>query len=109
LVENAGFLVKWGLERLEPFTRKAVFGKMKSYLPISCDFHSELELFALRQVPVEITYRQTDGSLATVHQAIQDLYARNGEEFLLLPDGSEIRLDQLVSVGGKLLANYYCG
>jgi len=86
--------------------REAVFGKMKTYLPISCDFHSELELFALRQQPVEITYHQADGGLATICEAIRDLYARNGEEFLLLPDGNEIRLDQLVSVGGKFLSSY---
>ena len=80
---------------------------MKAYRPISCNFHSELELFALRQRPVEIRYTTADGTgEATICEAIKDLYARNGEEFLLLPDGSEIRLDQLVSVGGKLLATY---
>ena len=80
-----------------------------SYLPISCDLHSELELYALRQQPVEIRYATAEGDEATVEASIRDLYTRNGEEFLLLPDGSEIRLDQLVSVGGKLLANYACG
>jgi Rho-binding antiterminator len=85
---------------------------MKIYQPISCDFHSELELFAMRQQPVEITYRAiagptgTGGNETTICEAIKDLYTRNGEEFLLLPDGSEIRLDQLVSVGGKMLASY---
>lgn len=79
---------------------------MKTYKPISCDFHSELELFALRQQPVEITYWLADGQPTTICEAIQDLYTRNGEEFLLLPNGNEIRLDQLVSVGGKLLAAY---
>lgn len=86
----------------------AVSEKMKTYQPISCDFHSELELFALRQRPVEIRYTTAEGSESTICEAIQDLYTRNGEEFLLLPDGSEIRLDQLVSVGGKVLAAY-CG
>lgn len=79
---------------------------MKTYQPISCDFHSELELFALRQQPVEIRYTTIAGNEAIISAPIQDLYTRNGEEFLLLPDGSEIRLDQLVSVGGKVLSNY---
>ncbi len=78
------------------------------YQPISCDFHSELELFALRHRPVEIIYRQDD-AVSTIYEAIQDLFTRNGEEFLLLPNGNEIRLDQLISVGGKELANYACG
>jgi Rho-binding antiterminator len=85
---------------------------MKNYQPISCDFHSELELFALRKQPVEITYLSlapnttADSLETTICEAIKDLYTRNGEEFLLLPDGTEIRLDQLVSVGGKVLASY---
>ncbi len=85
---------------------------MKPYQPISCDFHSELELFALRKQPVEITYRSLapttadESSETTICEAIKDLYTRNSEEFLLLPDGTEIRLDQLVSVGGKVLASY---
>ncbi|MCC6724190.1 MAG: hypothetical protein IT258_06730 [Saprospiraceae bacterium] len=80
---------------------------MKTYQPISCDFHSELELFALRQQPVEITFQSHfDGNQTTICEAIKDLYTRNGEEFLLLPDGTEIRLDQLVSVGGKVLSSY---
>ena len=77
------------------------------YRPISCDFHSELELFALRQQPVEIFYA-AGGEATAIVSAISDLYARNGEEFLLLPNGNEIRLDQLISVGGKPLAAY-CG
>jgi Rho-binding antiterminator len=87
---------------------------MKTYHPISCDFHSELELFAMRQQPVEIRYTADSPkgkahSERTICETIQDLYTRNGEEFLLLPDGSKIRLDQLVSVGGKVLADYFCG
>ena len=78
-----------------------------AYQPISCDFHSELELFAMRGQPVEITYRQPDdGAECTISEPIHDLCTRNGEEFLILPNGSEIRLDQLVSVGGKVLANF---
>ncbi len=85
---------------------------MKTYQPISCDFHSELELFALWRQPVEITYRNLANTTVandfetTICEAIKDLYTRNGEEFLLLPDGTEIRLDRLVSVGGKVLASY---
>ncbi|MBI1224908.1 MAG: hypothetical protein GC192_06690 [Bacteroidetes bacterium] len=76
---------------------------MKTYQPISCDFHSELELFALRQEPIEITYTRPDGQQVQICEAIKDLYSRNGEEFLLLPNGHKIRLDQLISVGGKVL------
>lgn len=79
----------------------------QSYVPISCDFHSELELRALRHQPVEIRYLDSSGETSVVAQ-IEDLYTRNGEEFLLLPDGQEIRLDRLVSVDGLSLENYRC-
>lgn len=81
--------------------------EMKHYQPISCDFHSELELFALRQQPVEISYQPPNSTEpTTIFATIQDLFTRNGEEFLLLPDGNEIRLDQLISVGGKMMSSY---
>ncbi len=80
----------------------------KSYQPISCDFHSELELRALRRKPVEIRYRNDEGTEVSVTAEIADLYTRNSEEFLLLPDGHEIRLDHLVSVDGLELKNFYC-
>lgn len=76
------------------------------YRPISCDFHSELELLALRRSPVEIHYRSSDGAAATLHAPILDLYTRNGEEFLLLPGQKELRLDSLISVNGLKLIDY---
>lgn len=80
--------------------------KMKTYRPISCDFHSELELFALRKQPVVIVYLLPDGRQHRICETIQDLCTRKGEEFLILPDDTELRLDQLVSVGGKVLSDY---
>ncbi len=78
----------------------------KPYHPISCDFHSELELRALRRQPVEIRYRNEDGTQTTATAPIAGLYTRKGEEFLLLPNGQEIRLDRLISVDGLELAGY---
>lgn len=79
-----------------------------TYRPISCDFHSELELLALRRQPVEIRYRDEDEKETIILDSIHDLYTRNGEEFLLLPGGHEIRLDRLISVNGLELAGYHC-
>ena len=94
------------------FYQHSVFKKFvmpeKNYRPISCDFHSELELCALRHKPVEICYRNEDETEATVTAQIADLYTRNGEEFLLLPNSQKIRLDRLVSVDMLELAGYRC-
>ncbi len=78
-----------------------------AYIPISCDFHSELELRALRRRPVEIRYRDDEGEKLVV-APVEDLYTRRGEEFMLLPGGIEIRLDRLISVDGLSLADFHC-
>ncbi len=80
--------------------------KREPYCPISCDFHSELELLALRRTAIEIHYRNNDRAETTVHAPILDLYTRNGEEFLLLPGQKEIRLDCLISVNGLKLVDF---
>ena len=76
------------------------------YHPVSCDFHSELELLALRRTVCPIRYRNEAGEEVTVESSIEDLYTRNSEEFLVLKNGNPIRLDQLVSVNGILLKDY---
>ena len=78
----------------------------KTYIPISCDFHSELELLALRGTSCQILYKTEDNKIINVSGIIKDLYTLNKEEFLLLRDSTEIRLDQLVSVNGLELKNY---
>ena len=80
--------------------------KEKTYRPISCDFHDELQLIALRKMTVPIVYRKQDGGQTVIDSTIADLYTREKEEFLLLPSGEEIRLDRLVSVNGIELRDY---
>ena len=81
--------------------------KDENYRPISCDFHSELELLALRRSTVEIHYHSGhDGAEALDQAPILDIFTRNGEEFLLLPGQKEIRLDHLISVNGLKLVDF---
>lgn len=72
----------------------------RPYTPIDCDFHSELELRALRAEPCDIVWLDDEGRKHAIRSPIRDLYTREKEEFLLLPDGTEVRLDMLVSVDG---------
>lgn len=71
------------------------------YHPISCDYYDELEYLALRQKRIQIVFRKDNGSPCTKQAIIRTLQARQGEEFLILQDGQEIRLDQLITVDGK--------
>lgn len=78
----------------------------KPYRPISCDFHSELELLCLRCEVCEIVYRCANGGIRTLHSPIADLYTRSSEEFLLLPGNLEIRLGRLIRVNNFRLKDY---
>jgi Rho-binding antiterminator len=76
------------------------------YKPISCDFHSELELLALKGTLCKILYKIDNGNITHTNGIIKDLYTSNKEEFLLLQDSTKIRLDRLVSVNGMELKSY---
>ena len=78
----------------------------EKYQPVSCDFYDELELLALRQTVAELIIRMEDGASQKLSQKIKNLQTRNKEEFLILENGQEIRLDKLISVNGIELKNY---
>jgi len=64
------------------------------YRPIACDFHDQLEAFAVTRRRVRIT--QTSGDREGL---IKDIYTTDRkEEFLLLDDGTAIRLDLIQAV-----------
>ena len=80
--------------------------KVEKYQPISCDFYDELELLAIRKTVAKIIIRSEEDGVEEIQNAIKTLYTKNKEEFLVLENGREIRLDKLVSVNGIELKNY---
>ena len=78
---------------------------MDTYIPIDCGFHDEIEsLITLRQ-ECWIIYHNAAGEVVERHDRIIDVYTADKAEYLKLTDNTEIRLDQLVSVNGKLLSS----
>ncbi len=74
---------------------------MDDYCLVDCGFHDQLEALAtLRQI-CQISYRTVTGEIARVQDQIVDVYAANQADFLKLKDGTEIRLDRLISVNGN--------
>lgn len=72
-----------------------------SYEPIDCLLHDELEVRATRGTRCAIRFRgEADGDTREVTDRIVDVFARDGEEFIRLSSGEEIRLDRLVAVDG---------
>lgn len=70
----------------------------EKYQPIACQFYDVLELHASRKKTVNISYFTSSQEVKTVHSVISTLVTKNKEEFLVLPDGTEIRLDQIIGI-----------
>lgn len=73
---------------------------METYKPINCGYHDYLEHFATLKSYIRIQYFDDIHAVRTTDAIITDLQLKNGEEFAILSSGEEIRLDQLISVGG---------
>lgn len=82
---------------------------MTKYHPVGCDFYDRLEAYAIRRKPVVVQYHGPDGQTHERTNAIlRDLQTRRGAEYLLLDDGTEIRLDRLIRVG-EAFPSQSCG
>lgn len=80
--------------------------KEQKYQPISCDFYDELELLALRKTAAKIVIRTAENEIKEIESVIKTFYTKEKEEFMVLENGEEIRLDKLVSVNGIELKSY---
>ena len=78
----------------------------RSYIPISCAFYDELEALATLRKEANISYSGEDQRTIQVSGKIRDFFIREGAEYLLLDTGQEIRLDNIISVNGKIMGNY---
>lgn len=70
---------------------------MKKYTPIDCNQYDHLEIWALQKQLCKITYLN-EGERIAVHTTIKTIETINKEEFLILNDGSKIRLDWIVKI-----------
>jgi Rho-binding antiterminator len=79
---------------------------MDSYTPVSCDFSDELESRATLRQECHIVYRNDADEKVEAEGLIVDIYAANHADYLKLQDGTEIRLDRIVSVDDKPVSSY---
>ena len=76
------------------------------YHPISCEFHDRLEDLATLRKTVRIGYRDESGMEQIRDAVITDVFARGGEEFVVLDSAEHVRLDRLIEVDGATLSDY---
>ncbi len=74
---------------------------MSTYIPINCSYYDELEAIATLRKLVLIHYKDETGAEQEVQARISNLYTRDSEEFIVLDNGLEFRLDRLISADGK--------
>jgi len=73
---------------------------MKPYQPVSCDIHSQYELYIMRATPLFLKYSDSAEKEKSLHAKAIDLRTRQGEEWLLVQASNEkpfsIRLDHII-------------
>jgi Rho-binding antiterminator len=69
-----------------------------NYSPIDCNFHDRLEALATTRRRVVVVHAGATGSKVS-EGVIKDIWTKpTKEEFLSMDDGSEIRLDRIVTL-----------
>ena len=79
---------------------------MDKYNLVSCDFHDRLEELATLRQACLIVYSNSAEESVEVHGLIVDVFAFDGADFLKLKDGTQIRLDKIISIDGQLVSTY---
>lgn len=72
---------------------------MDRYQPIDCGFHDQILEKATLRVPTQITYLDDEADIQTVKDVIEDVYTREGAEYMRLRSGLTIRLDKIRDLG----------
>lgn len=79
----------------------------KPYKPISCDFHELLLAKATLKERCYIVYTSSAEEIK-IESIIIDVYTKSGEEFMLLENGTIIRLDHIISLNDTHLPDISC-
>lgn len=77
---------------------------MKTYQPINCNQYDKLEALATLQKKVVLVYQDKNGLVQQADTQIQDIFTKNGVEYLSTKQQLTIRLDQLLSIDGTPMA-----
>lgn len=67
------------------------------YHAISCHFYDDLEVLAVKKIIAKITYFENENEM-TIEDLIVDFKTKNKEEFLILKNGTQIRLDKIIKI-----------
>ncbi|CAN5791310.1 hypothetical protein BH23GEM11_BH23GEM11_11900 [soil metagenome] len=73
----------------------------QEYAPIACSVHDKLEETAVRGTVAHFVVRDENGGTTELQDRVEDVFARDGVEYMRTGEGHEIRLDRLETVNGE--------
>ena len=79
---------------------------MQEYKPISCDYYDYIEQYAMKAEPVIVEYMDQDSMIRSMEDVIVDTRVSNGEEFIQLKSGKEIRMDHIIRLNDHILSDF---
>lgn len=68
------------------------------YKPISCASYDQLEELAVRKRLCDISYLEDNNIELSMKNRIVNIITKNKEEFLILENGTHIRLDKVIRI-----------
>ena len=77
------------------------------YKTVSCQFYDELEALAVKKTYSRILYMDNENEMY-LEDFIVDFKTKNKEEFLILSDGTQIRLDKIIKINEISPINSKC-
>lgn len=77
------------------------------YKTVSCHFYDELESLAVKKIKSKIIYLENENE-KSIEDIIVDFKTKNKEEFLILKDGIQIRLDKIIKINELKSSDFRC-
>mgnify|MGYP000874994645 CR=1 FL=1 len=76
-----------------------------NYKQVSCSLYDGVESLAVIKKRVKLVYINSANEKTETENFIADVFSKDKAEYIRLGDGSEIRLDKLIEIDGKLYSN----
>ncbi len=77
------------------------------YKTVSCQFYDELEALAVKKTYSRILYMDNENEMY-LEDFIVDFKTKNKEEFVILSNGTQIRLDKIIKINEISRINSKC-
>ncbi len=77
------------------------------YKTVSCQFYDELEALAVKKTYSRILYMDNENEMY-LEDFIVDFKTKNKEEFVILSNGTQIRLDKIIKINEISPINSKC-